>query len=306
MATNTKDTPALRDPEADATLALLDRALGLVAEADEATSRELRDRADAAILLARRRKLDDVQRRAAELKLRAEARLGEIAPPPMSKSDAGKLGNETRQHGQPVRAAISNADRKDIDRCRLVAGVKDHIGAYLDYVKAAGEDPSRAGLLKWVEAITKGARKAALAQESNPAPANKATIDTSGKVVPNAPPAMSGATTDPKAMAAGLKINNRPKEQPKKAAPAARRDVFVAAKWRAHVSLVQRARDAMNADRPERLAPEGAKDMREIYHRDLVKLLDEWLYAANEAIEMEPMLVEGYAKERAKAARVTA
>lgn len=308
--------PAKRDPDADATLALLDQALGLVAQADAATARELRDKADAAVLLARRRRLDDVQRRAAELKLRAEARLGEVLGPALDRVAAAKAGRGEQSPAATAQEEEGGLDKHDIARCRKVAGVKDYISDYLAFVRAAGEDPTRAGLLRYAADMDRRIREAKQhAEERRQLAGPRAKIDS----LEDSPTAAAGAalsSSGASGMAATLagaagqakrqavEDKRRGPAVPVRQAPEPERRAC-AAVWRSIGADLQAVAAKWAQARPDRLAPEGDRDLREEYWADLGQRLGEfvagWSTDLGEAVEMEPAFLRGYAASRAKA-----
>lgn len=125
----------------DAVLARLDVAEAALREADPELARAVRDQADAATLLARARRLDQVARRAAALRLKAEARLGELHPA----EDPATAG---REKGGDPRSSLTGgveADRHERKRWREVAELAElgHLDAYLAW---AGEQDGREGV----------------------------------------------------------------------------------------------------------------------------------------------------------------
>lgn len=154
-AKKTESLPAVVDPEVDAAMAWLDKAARALVEADVASAKAARDGADAAVVLARHKRAGEVHRKAVEVKLRAEARLGQLAGPALEGKAATAAASAARSgtvSPAETRSVLDEIDRRDIAKCRKVFGASSHLSSYLAHVHEAGEEPTRAGFLSFAKA----------------------------------------------------------------------------------------------------------------------------------------------------------
>jgi hypothetical protein len=185
QATNrAESTPAVRDPEVDKALEWLDKAARALVEADVAAAKSARTEADAALVLARYKRSGEIHRKAVEVKLRAEARLGQLAGPALEGKDRTAAATAARagatvSPAETRSALLVDLDRQDIAKCRKVWGASEHLNAYLDHVAKAGEEPTRSGFLSFAAAQEDARQKARAESAADSAPR---VIDTTAIV----------------------------------------------------------------------------------------------------------------------------
>jgi hypothetical protein len=165
--------PAVRDPEVDAVMAFLDDAVSALEKADAAAAKAARNSASAALIVARHKRSGEVHRKAIEVKLKAEARLGHLAGPPLDEKARTAKATAARMNESPAatRDDLADLDKHDLARCRKVAAVAGYLPIYLNHVAAAGEEPTRAGLLSFAAAQEKARADGRAAAEGRRAPA---------------------------------------------------------------------------------------------------------------------------------------
>lgn len=275
MATQGTNPPALVDPEVDAVLAFLEEAAQALAKADVASAKKSRGEAEAALILARHKRSGELHRSATAVKLRAEARLGELAGAPMDKASAGKSRKAGKhapaEHAQPQENPLVGLDRNDVARCRKVWGAAGHLERYLDHVKRAGEEPTRTGLLSFAE------QQAAMERRTREDIAAEAGRKAPPPPRPTPPPALGEPVHDVKAMTATLTKaadDARAKSAPASvavmpstsAAPASP----VGSKW---LASLRRCVGDIEQKPPARTSPASLPDFRERVHADLLAML---------------------------------
>lgn len=269
-----KDTAlAVVDPEVDAVLAFLEEAAHALAMADAESAKKSRGQAAAALILARHKRSGELHRSATAVKLRAEARLGELAGAPMAKADAAKLKGKAK-HAQPERAQVQEnplvgLDHNDVARCRKVWGAAKHLERYLDHVKQAGEEPTRTGFLSFA-----GQQEAAEARTREDVAA-EAGRKTPPPPRPSTPPALGAPVHDVKAMTATLTkaaddAKARGVAQPTILPPRPVAASPVGQKW---LASLRRCVGDIEQKPPTRTSPASLPDFRERVHADLLAML---------------------------------
>jgi hypothetical protein len=300
--------PAVRDPEVDRALAILDEVARLLVDADLESAKQARNQADAAALLARRKRAEDVHRKAAEVKLKAEARLGQLAGEPLDEAGRAAAARAARSDAPAgtQKPVLVDLDRNDIARCRKVWGAHAYLSAYLDYVREAGEEPTRAGLLRYA-ADQERAKAEARAEQAPPATTPRQEI-----TVPAAPSRAVGPPR-PAVDVGRVVTSGRMAEEERPAAepsPLARGlGVAVGSRWVTRLDAVlNELRLLATVDKPARMEIASLPDARELEHTELLRLLNPAVTALQAArahaerfrSKREPELLEGHAAQQQK------
>lgn len=137
----------------DATLARLAKAEALIAQAEAGLARDIRDHAEAAMLLAQKQGATRLVMMAGRMRLLAEARLGELCP---------EIGNKGTQFGakpaeiERVRSWKIEVEKVESDddkrhQYRRVYEGRAFLDQYLDKCRLDEETPTRRGFLDYAE-----------------------------------------------------------------------------------------------------------------------------------------------------------
>lgn len=137
----------------DVVIARLQQAELLIAQAEPELARDIRDQAEAAALMARRRKVYRLEAAAGRLRLLAESRLGELCPVLARPTKFGVTPEEVTaaNHGNCSIEAIE-PDKNLRHQYRRVHDARDFLDRYLEECRIDEETPTRAGFLEYAEA----------------------------------------------------------------------------------------------------------------------------------------------------------